>query len=136
VGAETGEYDRAAFPGPRAAPDDARLHPLVADPARVRGLHRVDRAREGRRIGIDDRAPRALGAVPTLVAVHRPIPSLDRRDGTRDLWQELERAAWRHVASVQEGVDRDTPGALALRELDDGVQVGEIGVHAAGRDEA
>ena len=33
-------------------------------------------------------------------------------------------------------MDRDTPCALALRELDDSVQVGEIGVHAAGRHEA
>src|SRR6266511_559984 len=133
---EVEEDQSVAVLDARAVADDRRLEqliaalvPLVAAPDRRLG------GRDARAIGIDDRAPRPLRAVPALVAVHRPVPAVDRRDRDLDLREQLERAARGHVAAVEEAVVRDAPDALAPGELAERVQVPQVGVDAAGREQ-
>ena len=103
--------------------------PRVALPDGVLG------SRDPGAVGIDDRAVRALDPVPTLVAVHRVVAPMDRRDPARNAGKQLERASRGHVAPVEERVHDDGTDPLASGELDDGREVLHVRVHTPRRDE-
>ena len=116
VGPEVEEDDRVAVLHRRAVADDVRRHQLVA--ARVvlvAALDGGDRAIAPRSGRVDDRVVRELGALPALVAVHRVVAAMHGRDRRGDLSQELERAARRHVAAIEERVHDDASHAFATQ---------------------
>ena len=133
---EVEEDHRIAVLDARAFADEARLHQFIpAFRIRVAFTDRVGWARARRRLRVDDRVPRALRPVPTLVAVHRPVASLDRRHGRLDSGQQFERAARRHVSSVEVQV-YDVPHALTLRKTRERIEMAQVGMHATRREEA
>ena len=137
VRAKVEEDHRVAIPHWSSRADDVRLEQLVATlGARVARADRVLGALDPWTIGIGDPPVRAFGALPTLVAVHRVVAPVDRRDRARDLGQELEGTARRHVAPVEERVNDDVRDVLAPRQIGKRLDVLEIGVNAAGRHQA
>ena len=119
-----------------------RLHELVVEFRRISPFDGLGRRGCGFTLGIDDRVIGKRHAVPALVPVHRIEASGHRREADRqpraqaalDVRDAFERAARRHVAAVEEGVDGD-------RHAGTGDQVGQrhemilVGMHAAGRGE-
>src|SRR5207247_1224627 len=137
VGAEVEEDRGIAITHRRARSDDVRLEKLVAAlRLRVARAERLLRGRDARRVAIDDRAVRALDAIPPLVAVHRVIATVHSRDPCWHARKKLERAPRWHVAAVEERMHDDVLNLLPSRELDGCREVLHVGVHTTGRDEA
>ena len=87
----------------------------------------------------------ACGALPALVAVHAVVAAADhgdagarvsRREARLEVGDEAVRRAGRRVATVEQPVDDDVPGAGSWASSRDGHRVAIDGVHAAGADEA
>src|SRR5207245_131093 len=78
VGAEVEEDRRVAVLRADVIAENARLDELVVLPLGVGIGERVGRRRvAAMTVGEDDRVVRTLHALPTLVAIHRPVASRD-----------------------------------------------------------
>ena len=144
---EVGVDDRLARAQPRFEPvDDGRRDELVGLATSVGGLDRRDGRRDVmRRLAVHDGVVAALDPVPAGVAIHRPVPPPDRRDGgvrmggrqpALEIDDVAERRRGRGVASVEQRVDPDERHPLAPRELGQCHEVPVVGVDAARADEA
>ena len=79
-------------------------------PAVVARLHGGDRIVRVLALAVHDRAQRALGAIPALVAIHRVVAARDGRDPVDgQLGEVVHRRVRRDVAAVGERMD---PGLL------------------------
>ncbi len=112
--------------------DELVRHARVVAPPHVR--HRVCASRPG---SVRDRRDCAVGALPALVPVHRPVAAHHVRDPlARELGQIGDGRCRRDVASVREGVDpRPLRHSLLLGEPQQRLQVVEVRMDAAVRDE-
>ena len=139
VGPEV-EVDRCVLrPEPGTGQDDG-LDELVGHPTCVGGLDRRHRVSGLLALAGEDRRQRALGALPTLVAVHRVVAAADRDDPRPfgdQLGEVTARRRRRHVAPVGEGVDvRPLGHVLPACQLEERPQLVDVRVDAAVGDEA
>ena len=118
---------------PRPPVEHGRLDELVGDALLVARPHRGDRVVRVLALALDDRVEGLLRPLPALVAVHRVVAAGDGRDPLGgQLGEVVLGRVRRDVAAVGEGVD---PGPLG-REPEQRLQVLDVRVHAAVRDEA
>ena len=132
VGAEVEEDRAVAVLEPRAAVDHDRLDELVGDARVVACPDGGDRVGGMRALAAHDGGVRALGSLPALVAVHRPVaPGHGRDPSDRELGEVVGGRVGRDVAPVGEGVDP----CLLGREAEERLHVVDVRVDAAVRDE-
>ncbi len=139
VGAEVEADDLVAVCHRRSLADHVRLDEFVALVGGVGILDRRARARRGRSLAFNDRAPRSLDALPSLVAIHRVVASGDRRDSPApkllqlrfELVDERKRRARRFVAPVEHGVNRNPARAIRRSDVEQRDQMIDMAVHAA-----
>ena len=108
-------------------------------PVGVRFLDRLARARRRDSFAFDDRAPRPLDSLPSLVAIHRIVAPDHRRDSPApellqlrfELIDKRERRSWRLVAPVEHRVNRDPACAIRRGDVEHRHQMIDMAVHAA-----
>ena len=119
-------------------------HELVGLAALVGRGDGVGGARRREAVAVDERVVGELDAVPARVAVHGVVAAADGGDSARSRSPSMcssisarysGRAPRRRVAAVEEGVHDEVGHALAARQVDARLEVAEVGVHAAVRDE-
>ncbi len=109
--------------------DHRRLYEFIALPAGVAVEDGCQCRLGGHAHAVHNRVITLLGALPTLVAVHREIPSANRRDprdrvssvqSPLEIGHELRGRSRRCVAAVQQAVDDDVRGTMLGGQCCDG----------------
>ena len=143
VGAVVEHQDAVAVLHARVAVDHGRQHELVVQTGGVALVDGLVGRLGALAFGVDHGVVGQGHALPALVAVHGIVAAGDRREMDRqaclqaglDVLQALKRAARRHVAAVEEGVDphRHAGARDQVGQRDEMVLVG---MHATRRGEA
>ena len=117
---------------PRPAVEHRRLDELVGHALLVARPHRRDRVVGVLALALHDRVEGLLRPLPALVAVHRVVAAGDGRDPLGGQFGEVALGRVRRdVAAVGESMDPRRLGPEPQQRL----QVLEVGVHTAARDE-
>ena len=124
---------------------DHRFHKFVGDALFIGLFYRVHRVGVvNGALAVDHGVIGLFHPVPTLVPVHGVITAHNRGDFAHadflalghSLSHEARAGGGGHVPSVQEGVNVDPSEPLVLRHLQEGEEVGQVGVNAAVGQEA